>query len=478
MGAARPPDVLGSTPVTLDFTHMMADVVGPEHGATQAELDALAPRAAEIIQQLGSERAKGQRPFMDLPYQSESVDEVQALADSLRPSCDAVVVLGIGGSALGTRALQTALLHPFHNLLPIERRRAPQLFVLDNIDPVQVEGLLSLLPLDRTLFNVITKSGGTAETLSQFLIVRDRLQAALGSGFRERLVLTTDREKGALRRLCRREGYRSLAVPDGVGGRFSVLSPVGLFPAAMVGMDIQQLLAGAAAMDERCRTPDLWRHPAAMNAVLHYVADTVKQKPLSVMMPYANALKDVADWYRQLWAESLGKRVDLAGRVVHGGPTPIKALGVTDQHSQMQLYVEGPYDKVITFLAVSTFPETTEIPNGLDAEEGVGYLCGHTLNELLAAELHGTRIALAEARRPHLTIELACVSAHTIGQLFYLLEVQTALSGRLYGVNPFDQPGVEAGKVAAYALLGRAEYDERRAEIAEVQRTFRRRVIE
>ena len=463
-------------PITLDFNCMMAEFVGPEHGIEEADLEALAPKVAEFGRQLADERAAGELPFMDLPYQTESADHVEELADSLRESSDAVVVFGIGGSALGTIALQTALLHPYHNLLPAAERAGPRIFVLDNIDPVQFEGLVSIVPFDRTIFNVISKSGSTAETMAQFLIIRERLRAALGDGFRDRIILTTDLENGVLRRLCRKEGYRSLVAPDGVGGRFSVLSPVGLFPAAMAGIDIRQLLAGAAAMDERCRSCDLWRNPAFMNAALQYLAATKKQKPLSVVMPYAYALRDVADWYRQLWAESLGKRLDLAGRVVNCGPTPIRALGVTDQHSQVQLYLEGPYDKVVTFLSCTEFASAVKIPPELDKEEGVGYLCGHTLNELLGVELQGTRIALTEAKRPNATIELPQVNAHSVGQLLYLFEVQTAMCGKLYGINAFDQPGVEAGKTAACALLGRKGYETKREEIAGARPRLKRYV--
>jgi len=449
----------------LDFSHMMADSVGEEHGIAEREITQAAPRVEELAEEVAEERGRGKLPFAELPYQKQSLREVQEAANALRPKFDNLVVCGIGGSALGMIALQTALRHPYHNLLPEESRGAPRVFVTDNIDPAQVSDLMGVLAPERTLVTVITKSGATAETMAQYLIFRDWLEAALGADHKDHVVCITDARNGALRRLADRERYRSFVVPDGVGGRFSVLSPVGLFPAAVAGINVRQLLAGAAAMDARCATTDVWDNPAYMSALLHYLADTRKGKPMAVMMPYAHALKDVADWFRQLWAESLGKRAALDGSVVHCGPTPVRALGVTDQHSQIQLYVEGPFDKTVTFLAVEEFRATVPIPAGMEEKKGVGYLCGHTLNELLAAEMRGTRVALTEAQRPNMTITMHAATPHTLGQLLYMLEMQTVMAGKLYGINAFDQPGVEAGKEAAFALLGRQGYEARREQI-------------
>jgi len=249
-----------------------------------------------------------------------------------------------------------------------------------------------------------------------------------------------------------------------VGGRFSVLSPVGLLSAAMTGIDVSALLAGAAYADKLCSEPDVWRNPAYMNAAIHYLGYE-RGRTLSVMMPYAQALKDVADWFAQLWAESLGKKHDLDGNVVHIGPTPIKALGVTDQHSQVQLYVEGRFDKIVNFVAVERFQNEVPIPSGWPDTPEVNYLGGHTLNELMKVEREGTALALAEAGRPSVTFTLPEVNAFTVGQLLFTLEVQTAAIGELFRINAFDQPGVEAGKIAAYALMGRTGYEARRQEI-------------
>jgi len=249
-------------------------------------------------------------------------------------------------------------------------------------------------------------------------------------------------------------GLKEFAVPFNVGGRFSVFSPVGMFPAAMLGMDLDAMREGCAAMDRRCGALPMAENPAYLRAAVQYLADRTKGKVMSVMMPYADALRDLADWYRQLWAESLGKRVSLDGDEVYAGQTPIKALGATDQHSQVQLYREGPNDKIFNIIEVTRFEKTLRIPAVLNGIAQFDYLRGKTMNKLMAAELRGTLDALKVSRRPVSRIILPRINAHTVAQLLYMLEVETAVAGRLYNVQTFDQPGVEEGKKIARALMG------------------------
>jgi len=264
-------------------------------------------------------------------------------------------------------------------------------------------------------------------------------------------VVTTDARAGLLRPLVEEMGLESFAVPDGVGGRFSVLTPVGTFPAAMLGIDVRALLAGARAMDKRCTGGGLDDNPAAAGAAVQ-IGLYRKGKPMSVLMPYAAALRDVADWYRQLWAESLGKTT-AGGK--HVGPTPIKALGVTDQHSQVQLYRDGPNDKVFTILSVDQFGCTLPLPDAPPGLEGAEYLEGRTMKDLLKAEERATLWALAAvSKRPTAQIVLPTVDAWNLGGLLYMLMVQTSVAGAMLGIHTYDQPGVEAGKEAARALMG------------------------
>lgn len=450
--------------IRFDYNNVLADAVG-EHGLTEAEIEAALPHAAAALEAVQARRTDLGWP--DLPYQDTS--EIVAVAQAVRARADTLVVLGIGGSALGPIATQTALQHPFYNNLPRELRRGPCLFVPDNADPELNAGLLDVLDLERTVFNVITKSGTTAETMAAFLYFREALAKRVGvDRLRDHLVLTTDPKKGALRQIVEREGYPSLPLPSNVGGRFSELTAVGLFPAAVTGVDIGELLAGAAFADKRSQERDPRKNPAVMNAVIQFLLDK-KGKNMVVMMPYAQRLKDVADWFRQLWAESLGKRVDRAGNVVYVGPTPVKALGVTDQHSQVQLYAEGPFDKVFNFLFVDDYTTNAPLVNPYPDVDELAYLDGASFEQLIKAEAEATQLALAEAGRPNVAHHFPVVNAFTLGQFYYLMEMQTAIAGELYNINAFDQPGVEGGKIATYALMGRTGYAERRSEIEQAR---------
>ncbi|HEY0607738.1 MAG TPA: glucose-6-phosphate isomerase [Herpetosiphonaceae bacterium] len=449
--------------IQLDFNNVLR--VGAEHGLTEQELDAATEQARQAIQMVQQRRQSGDLRWMELPY--ADISEIEQLATDLRDQFENFVVLGIGGSALGNIAVNTALNGPFYNQLT--NRKTPRLFVLDNSDPEFNAGLLDVIDPARSVFNVITKSGSTGETLSSFLFFRDAVQKAVGADkIKDHFVLTTDPAKGPLRELVNKEGFRSLPVPDGVGGRFSVLSPVGLLSAAVTGIDIKQLLAGAAYADQITREADPWHNPAAIGALIQYLLYG-KGVDIVVMMPYAQRLKDIADWFAQLWAESLGKKLSRTGETVNVGPTPVKALGATDQHSQVQLYVEGPFNKLINFIRVEQFAEQGSLPAGYADMDAFGYLTGHSFAELINAEQEATAIALTEAGKPSMTHIVPEINAFTVGQLLYLLEVQTAVAGELFGIDAFDQPGVEAGKIATYALLGRAGYEQQRQQIEQAR---------
>ena len=439
--------------IRLDVNPMMAEYVGPR-GISRAELDAKIPAMKQAYAAVEAGRGKDMQGWMDLPYNQEAVvAEIEKTAKEIRSEFEAFVVLGIGGSALGPAAVQAALNHLHYNELSAEKRNGPRLYIEDNIDPERMAALMDVIDLKKTCFNVITKSGGTAETMSQYLIVTDALKAACGDDWKKHILITTSETRGFLIKIAKREGFKTFYIPDGVGGRFSELCPVGLVAAAVCNIDIRAMLTGARDMDERCKTDDVFRNPALLDAGLMMLAFE-KGANMSVMMPYADSLKLMADWYAQLWAESLGKNVTLDGNPCHAGQTPIKTLGVTDQHSQLQLYTEGPFDKVITFLKVDDFRATTNIPHGCDDIPTIAFLGGKSHNQLIEAERQGTEYALYKAERMCQVIELPEVSAYTIGQLLYFFELMTAYAGALLNINTFNQPGVEESKLAAYAVMG------------------------
>lgn len=460
--------------LTLDVTGLCAAGIGAA-GASDSDLDALAARAAAAVDVTAERRARGDIGFLELPDDRQAARACMDFARELPPEVDTMVVLGIGGSSLGPRALYSALARPMDALRPRAPGMPRRLLFPDNVDPVTMRGLLEVVDPARTVFNVVTKSGGTAETAAQLLLVAEHLERALGpERARRHVVATTDPSAGALRATAVAQGWRTFAIPSSVGGRFSVLSPVGLLPAAVAGLDVIGLLDGARRMRDRViaapTARDLRANPALGLAALLHHHDVVLRRPMVVMMSYVDGLFDTADWFRQLWAESLGKERGTDGRVVHTGPTPIAARGATDQHSQLQLYAEGPVDKVVLFLTAKDRGGELSIPDTALARSRpeYAYLAGRGFGELLDAELRGTLASLQSRGRPVGLLTLDRCGAEELGELLMLLEAATAFAGPLYGVDPYDQPGVEEAKRLAYAALGRTGFETLAATLAAV----------
>ena len=456
--------------IELDYRNVKKEVIGEENGLDlEVEFDAYKDTIHKIISDLNSTKDKpGQNlQWMNLGYNEETIWYVKEFAAMVENRFDNVLILGMGGSALGGKAVCEALLPPYWNLLTKEQRKNfPRIFFLDNIDPDQMNALLSFLDLKKTLVNVITKSGSTAEVMAQFMILKDLMEKELGADYRKHIIATTDKNIGILKQLSDQEGYKIFYIPDDVSGRFSVFSAVGLLPFAVVGIDIEEITQGVKDMDLALKNTDVRFNVAAQNALIHFLMDRQKGKKISVMMPYSNRLRFVGDWYCQLWAESLGKERDKENNVINCGQTPIKALGVSDQHSQIQLYNEGPNDKIISFLRVGEFDTVLDIPNIFEYT-GISYLGGKSINQLFNAEADSTMASLIDYKRPNLTITIPKITPYYLGQLLYMFEVQTAIAGALYNIDPFNQPGVEQSINYTYALMGRVGYEDSANELKE-----------
>ncbi len=408
--------------IELNYDNCIDTNIGKE-GISEDKFETLAGQAAECLE----EYKKSPPGFMNLPFRFGEAEKIMKEAGKYK-NFKNIVILGIGGSALGNTTLNDALNHPYHNIA--EGRKTPRFFVLDNSDPSRTEALSQVLDPKETLFVVITKSGTTAETLANFFHFLKLLKDSV-ENWKENLVFITG-SKGFLREFSDMHGIKTFPVPEDVGGRYSVLSEVGLFPAAVSGINIMSLLEGAADAAENEHVPVNY---AALQCYFYR-----KSKNINVFMPYSSRLASAADWFCQLWAESLGKKES-------SGPTPVKAVGATDQHSQIQLYMEGPRDKVITFLGVEEgMPELK-----LDFEGH--FLNGKSIRQLFKAEEKGTAGALAQAGIPNMTFKIPEINAYNVGELLYQLEVSCAVAGKLLKVNPFDQPGVEAGKKLSYKIL-------------------------
>jgi glucose-6-phosphate isomerase len=437
--------------IVLNFANMMRKVIGA-NGLDEEVVDDLKGRVREEHKEIAGRKWK-EVEFMDLPDRDTS--EIKRIAGEVRQQSDTFLVLGIGGSALGPRAVLEGL-RPFHNL-----REKPRVFIYDNVDPRTLKSILSLIDLKKTTINVISKSGSTAETAASFMILWDEMKKAVGNDAAKRFIATTDPASGNLRKISSDHAMTTLPIEKGIGGRYSVLSPVGLLTAEVAGIDSRELLKGAADLRQRCSSDEIWQNPAYMFGALLYLMNINSRRNINALIPYADSLKCLSDWFCQLWAESLGKE----GR----GMTPYPSVGTTDQHSQLQLWMEGPEDKVVTFIRVDDYGVDFTIPRVFEEVEGTSYLSGHTLSELIKAEEESSELALAKRGHPNMTITIPTIDAYHLGQLFQFFEIATAFTGLLLGINPFNQPGVEEGKNLTYGMMGKKGFDSKRAEVKEAR---------
>ncbi len=437
--------------IALNMANVMEEVIG-EKGLTEKELEELRQDIKDALSQIKN-RKWPELAFLDLPEQD--TEKIKEIALDIKNQAEDFLLLGIGGSALGPRAILEAL-SPFHNL-----KHKPRVFIYDNVDPRTLSSILSLIDLKKTFVNVITKSGSTAETAASFMILWEEMEKTLGKESAKRFIATTDPEKGNLREIVKKYGLESLDIPSGVVGRYSVLSPVGLLTAEVIGVDCKELLKGARDIRDRCVEEELWKNPALLMASVLYLQGTKNSRTIDVIIPYADGLKSFSEWFCQLWAESLGK--------LGLGLTPYPSIGTTDQHSQLQLWMEGPEDKVVVFLRIEDYGTDVKIPIVFEDMEGLNYLSGHTLSELIKAEEEATELSLARASRPNLSLDIPYIDAYHLGQLFMFFEIVTALVGFLFGINPFNQPGVEEGKNFTYGMMGKKGFDKKRLEVEEAR---------
>ncbi len=459
--------------VSLDYTHALRQTPGQTKLISPEDIEQLRSRVEAAHAEIAEERSSNpDLSFLSLPYAYAQTHGETILADTLwgvmdtisakcaymRKNCSDYVQIAIGGSALGSITLINAL---GDGLDPREPATGCRVHVPDNIDPEWIGKMLNQVDMKNVFVSAISKSGNTVETLANFFVFYEALKNAVGPAeVKERVVIMTDPLKGTLADLCGKEGFTLIPIPGSVHGRFSVLSPGGLFAAAVSGVDIEGLLAGARSMDRQIDGLGFWENPALLYASIHYLANTNNAIDTLVLMPYSHGLRTIADWYSQLVAESLGKEGI--------GMTPVKALGATDQHSQLQLYNDGPKNKLITFFCLDEYRQSVQIPSQFPSCEDFRYLWGHSLNQLLDSEQAATAFSLAQNGVPSCALRAPELSAFYMGELFILLERVVCLLGELYGVNAFNQPGVEESKEYARAMLGKdgEKYERIREDLA------------
>lgn len=397
--------------------------------------------SSEFIDQTLIKINRRQQGFDKVIDDVEMVQKIKDFAEKVEGKYKHIVVLAIGGSSLGTICLQQSLTHLY-------KPTSPTLHVLDNIDPTMIAEIEDAIEYPKTLFIVVTKSGNTPEILAQYSYFKKQAKEK-DLNIKDHFVVITDPTEGTMRKEAEEEGFQTFPIPQDVGGRFSVLTAVGLLPAALIDIDIEKLLQGARKMRDAFLSTDFDTNLSYQLAQIQYILYK-KSKTINVLMPYAQKLYRLADWYRQLLAESIGKKLNDKKEEVYAGITPVNALGATDQHSQSQLYNEGPNDKLIMFIEVENLGPDIKIP-GL--KEGTEFLNGTTFNKLLSTELRATRDSLTQNDRPNITIHVDELTPNSIGELFLLFEGSIAFLGELLEINAFDQPGVELSKTLTKEYL-------------------------
>jgi glucose-6-phosphate isomerase len=439
------------------------------------EIESVMDQVTRQAEQLEKNHGQGPLAFLDLPfaYSTEhgptvfgdtfvnTLSTIRTATERIYSTKGQFLHLGIGGSALGAITLTDAL----SKTKEMGYQCPAEVFVPDNVDPDWIAQIIHRLDFSRVYLHVISKSGGTVETIATFALFWEKMRQASGLSLdelRRRVFVTTNPDAGPLTNLARSQGFTLLPLPDAIHGRFSVFSPMGLFAGAVAGVKTDDLLAGARAADQETSRVPFWENPVQLLAALHYLGLTRKELSILVLFPYSNRLRTIADWYSQLVAESLGKNGQ--------GMTPVKALGVTDQHSQLQLYNDGPKNKLIVFFSTKQHADVLRIPESIGENPDYAYLANKTLNELLRAELEATEVSLHLHGVPSCRFELSELNAFNVGYLLTILEKTVCILGGLLGVNAFDQPGVEESKEYARAMLGKKgpRYDTFRQRVAEL----------
>ncbi|RDV82852.1 glucose-6-phosphate isomerase [Ammonifex thiophilus] len=405
-------------------------------------------------------------PFTLSLEEGRKIPAMEAVAERLRSAYETFLVLGIGGSSLGIKALVQFLKGPYYNLAG-----SPRLLVLDNISPHLARQLTDLLDWRRTGLIYISKSGSTPETAANFIYFYQVYREA--GGRPQDLVFICDPGDNGMNRIARELGAEVFHLPPPLPGRYSVLSPVGLFPAALLGISGEELLEGARRVHEVLTAKGPETNPLFLlgGGICYWSA---RGKNIHVLFNYETLLSEFGFWFMQLWAESLGKKLSLTGAEVRAGTTPLACVGTTDQHSLLQLFKEGPDDKIYGFVTIEEKPEVV-LPSLFTTEKEYAYFGGRTLGEQLAVEQLATEISLVREGRPCYHVALHDVSPASLGALFYFFEALVVFVAECWQVNPFDQPGVEEGKQITYALMGRKDYEARRPQFEALVEEFVRR---
>jgi len=431
------------------------------------------PLVYEAINALAELKNKRVIGFTEVPFDNLNIQKVKKLNEEIQEWADTLVVVGIGGSSLGNKSLHMALNYYDGAYFPSKGKNNKKVYILDNLDSKQIDLILTKVDLNKTVFNIISKSGATLESIANFLVLLEEVRKNK-KDFYKHFIFTTTVGKGDLYNYASEIGSPILEIPDNVGGRYSVLTPVGLFSTLFNEINIDQIIEGAKFAHSYSWEYNLNNNPAAAAALIYYLYFTDFYKNTHVFWSYSSFLEALGQWFCQLWAESLGKKYKAGNKCKNIGQTPLAAVGPRDQHSLWQLFVDGPDDKFYTFLEIKNYFCDFKISNQINNYESFDILKNVSLNEIISNEEKAIEFVLAKIGRPFVRFGLEKIDEFYMGQFIFLMEFITALVGLMLKINPFDQPGVEEGKITTYALLNHPKYQKKKDELEKIYSSYKK----
>jgi glucose-6-phosphate isomerase len=457
----------------FDFNNVISENIG-DIGISYSEIEQSRALLEEIKRKIKI-RIDGDYYPLKLPLDvQKDIQDIKKYAFQVQEKFENFVVVGMGGSSLGNELLHYAINGAFYN--ESNQRKYPKIYFFDNVDPETIKDALDVFDMKKTLFNVITKSGTTSETLLNLLVILDRLKNEK-LNLENHLLFTTDPERGFLREVSKEFGIKTFPIHPLLGGRFSVLSHVGLVSAAVEGIDIEALLEGSMWELKDINSKDVLSVPALLLPLFQYILNK-KGININVMFSYSDSLYYIGEWYKQLMAESLGKRHSKEGKDIFAGITPLFLKGATDQHSVLQLLLEGPFDKFIILMAPQKYRKAIEVAGTSFKDARINYLQNRDYSSLIQSEYVATKTALKKNNRPNLSIEFEEINEFDLGKIIYMLEYGIIALGEMMNINPIDQPGVELGKKYTYGIMGRKGFEKEVEEFKELAKVNQKYIIE
>jgi glucose-6-phosphate isomerase len=457
----------------FDFNNILEEQIG-EKGLSFSKIQSSEKMLENTKKTIYAKYNSDYYPLLIPQDIEKDIKKIIELSEHIKENYDNFVIVGMGGSSLGNELLHYAINGIYYN--DGKSRKTPKIFFIENVDPDSVSKLLSFIDIKKTLFNIITKSGTTGETMLNLLLIIEKLKKE-GLELKKNLIFTTDPEKGLLRELSKEFSIKTFPIDKRLGGRYSILSHVGLLSAAVEGIKIDSLISGAIKESQTIKNTKPINTASFLLSLIQYLFYKERQININALFTYSDSLHYIGNWYNQLMAESLGKKNSLNNTILNTGITPISLKGTTDQHSMLQLLMEGPYDKLVIFIAPNAYEMEMKISNNLVSDERIDYLKNKEYSTLIKTEYLATKAALKNNSRPNLSIELNKIDEYELGRLIYFFEFEIISLGVILNINPINQPAVEMGKKYTYGIMGRKGFEKEKASFNKLAKGKQKYII-